>query len=540
MGNCIYKIQIDQKAQTHDQIEQKIVDEVIKDEIIQTPPLIEPKKILTQNYEVVVQENSDSQTPNVFSSQSSNPQVKYQQDLQLSPDILVRNQKEGEMFSLHYEIIRKLGQGGFGSVYQVKHLKTNLIRAAKVIQKQAIDDEQLLISESQILKDLDHPNIVKILEVFSDAQNIYIITECLCGGELLERVRSITNYNEDIAKYYMQQILSAMVYCHNRKIVHRDLKPENILFDDKDINSNLKIIDFGASEKIISKKLTTKIGTPYFLAPEILGSNGYDEKVDVWSCGVILYILLIGKAPFRGKNQLETLQLAQKAHLSFSGQRWNNISPEAIDLVKHMIQKDPQKRISMKDALNHKWIQNQSKQSIQFDQDFFKEITKFKGYNNLRVAINQFVTVQISKKEEKYKFLQIFKSLDKNGDGLLSQQEILQGMINVKMDKIESKLMVKEIMEKIDTDHSGRVDFTEFLTASIIQEQMFLKESLKSAFRLFDLDGNGTISRIELEEIFGGIQIDNSAWQDILAACDNNKDGLIEEDEFIALLANLE
>ncbi|CAD8055698.1 unnamed protein product [Paramecium primaurelia] len=539
MGNCIYKIQIDQQAQSHNQIDQNIVEQAIKDEVIQPPPLIEPKKIYTQNYEII-QESCDSQTPNIFSSQTSNPKIKYQQDLQLSPDILVRNQKEGEMFLVHYEIIRKLGQGGFGSVYQVRHLKTNLIRAAKVIQKQVIDDEQLLISESEILKNLDHPNIVKILEIFNDVQNIYIITECLCGGELIERVRTITNYNEDIAKQYMQQILSAMVYCHNRKIVHRDLKPENILFDDNDINSNLKIIDFGASEKMISKKLTTKIGTPYFLAPEILRPNGYDEKVDVWSCGIILYILLIGKAPFRGKNQLETLQLAQKANLNFSGKHWNKISPEAIDLIKLMIQKDPHKRISMKDALNHIWISNQSPKSIQFDQEFFKEITKFKGYNNLKVAINQFVTVQISKREEKQKFLSIFKSLDKNGDGLLSQEEILQGMISVKMDKIESQLMVKDIMDKIDTNHSGRVDFTEFLTASIIQEQQFLKESLKKAFRLFDLDGNGTISRIEIEEIFGGIQIDNSAWQDILASCDNNKDGLIEEEEFIALLANLE
>ncbi|CAD8065639.1 unnamed protein product [Paramecium sonneborni] len=538
MGNCIYKFSIDQKAQTHTQIEQNIVEDALKDEVIQSPPLIEPKKIITKNYDVV-QESSDSQSGNIFSSQTSNPKVKYQQDLQLSPDILVRNQKEGEKFSIHYEIRRKLGQGGFGSVYEVRHLKTNLIRAAKVISKQAVDDEQVLLQESEILKDLDHPNIVKILEIFSDDQNIYIITECLQGGELLERVRIITNYNENIAKQYMQQILSAMVYCHKRKIVHRDLKPENILFDDKDINSNLKIIDFGASEKMISKKLTTKIGTPYYLAPEILRPNGYDEKVDVWSCGVILYILLIGKAPFRGKNQIETLQLAQKAHLDFSGNHWNKVSPEAIDLIKLMIQKDPLKRISMKDALKHQWILNQSPKIIQFDQDFFKDITKFKGYNNLRVAINQFVTVQISKKEEKQKFLEVFKSLDKNRDGLLSQEEILQGMLSVQMDKIESQLLVKEIMDKIDTNRSGRVDFTEFLTASIIQEKQLFKESLRNAFRLFDLDGNGSISRLEVQEIFGGIQIENTAWQDILASCDNNQDGLIEEEEFIALLENL-
>ncbi|CAD8151338.1 unnamed protein product [Paramecium pentaurelia] len=535
MGNCIFKFQVDKQAQDIIK-ENEIIDQAIKEGNVQQQTTSMQPKIIYKQISGFNQESSENQTPNVFNSQCSNPKIKYQKDLSLSPDLLIRRQKEGEKFLFHYEIIKKLGQGGFGQVYQVRHLKTKLIRAAKVIVRQSVENETLLLQETEILQTLDHPNIVKILEIFSDNQHFYIITECLDGGELLERVRRITNYSEEMAKIYMKQILSAMIYCHERKIVHRDLKPENILFDNLDINSNLRVIDFGASEKMMSKKLTTKIGTPYYLAPEILRSNGYDEKVDVWSCGVILYILLIGKAPFRGKNQYETLQLVQQAKIEFN----EKISSDAIDLIKLMIEKDPNKRISMKDAICHCWIQNQSEKSLTFDQAFFRNITQFKGYNNLRVAIYQFITVQTVKKEECEKCLEAFKRLDKNGDGVLSEEEILQGMLMVKINQLSSQNMIKDIMSQMDTNESGKIDFTEFITASVLQEKRLLKDSLRAAFRLFDLDGNGTISRSEIQEIFGGIQIDNNAWQEILTSCDDNKDGLIEENEFLALLENLQ
>ncbi|CAD8054919.1 unnamed protein product [Paramecium primaurelia] len=318
MGNCIFKFQVNTQAQNSIQQGNEIIDQAINADDQEQQTSIQAKIIFKQTSGVNL-ESIDSQTPNVFSSQSSNIKTKYQKDLSLSPDLFIRKQKEGEKFLQHYEIIKKLGQGGFGEVYQVRHLKTNLIRAVKIISRQSVENETLLLQETEILKNLDHPNIVKILEVFNDNQHFYLITESLDGGELIDRVRKIKNYSEEIAKIYMKQILSAMIYCHERKIVHRDLKPENILFDTLDINSNLKVIDFGASEKMISRKLTTKIGTPYFIAPEILRSNGYNEKVDVWSCGVILYILLIGKAPFRGKNQYETLQLVQQAQIDFNG-----------------------------------------------------------------------------------------------------------------------------------------------------------------------------------------------------------------------------
>ncbi|CAK62506.1 unnamed protein product (macronuclear) [Paramecium tetraurelia] len=536
MGNCIYKSQVDNQAQDTIKQVDGIIDQAIQEENVQKQATSEQLKIIQNEVRALNQESPESNS----GSYCSNPQIKYQSDLQLSPNLLIRKQNDGEKFLFHYEIIKKLGQGGFGEVYQVRHLKTKLIRAAKVVIRQSIENESLLFRETEILKTLDHPNIVKILELFSDNQHFYIITECLDGGELLDRVRTITNYSEEIAKTYMKQILSAMIYCHERKIVHRDLKPENILFDTLDINSNLRVIDFGASEKMMSKKLTTKIGTPYYLAPEILRSNGYDEKVDVWSCGVILYILLIGKAPFRGKNRYETLQLAQQAKIEFNAQIIQRISQDALDLIKLMIEKDPNKRISMKEAMSHSWIQMQSQKSLNFDQTFFRNITQFKGYNNLRVAIYQFITIQTLKKEECEKCLEAFKRLDNNGDGVLSEEEILQGMLMVNINQITSQNMIKEIMSQMDTNDSGKIDFTEFITASVMQEKRILKESLRAAFRLFDLDGNGTISRSEIQEIFGGIQIDNNAWQEILTSCDDNKDGLIEENEFLALLENLQ
>lgn len=157
-----------------------------------------------------------------------------------------------------------------------------------------------MFSEVSVLKSIDHPNIIKLFELYQDDTNYYLITEHCQGGELFERIKSAENFSEKEAADYMKQILSAVYYCHERQIVHRDLKPENLLFDQKKQNANIKVIDFGTSRKFDpTKKLTKRLGTPYYIAPEVLKKN-YDEKCDVWSCGVILYILLCGYPPFNG------------------------------------------------------------------------------------------------------------------------------------------------------------------------------------------------------------------------------------------------
>jgi len=167
----------------------------------------------------------------------------------------------------------------------------------KMISKKKLNktEEDKLFEELSILRSIDHPCIVKVFEHFQDDKYHYLISEYCTGGELFERIKDVSPFTEKVAAHYMKQILSAISYCHVNNIVHRDLKPENILFDSKLTNSNIKVIDFGASTKFDHNEMMTKrIGTPFYVAPEILLKKPYDEKCDVWSLGVIMYILLCG------------------------------------------------------------------------------------------------------------------------------------------------------------------------------------------------------------------------------------------------------
>ncbi|KAM3133795.1 hypothetical protein pb186bvf_014058 [Paramecium bursaria] len=476
-----------------------------------------------------------------YTSDLSSHQTKVKRiggSMKISQDMLVRKYCITEKFLSHYEIIKKLGQGGFGEVYLVKQLSTGIQRAAKIIMRKTISDEEKLLEETEILKHLDHPNIVRVLEIFADFKYYYIVTEYCQGGELLDRIKTITNFNEKQTAIYMKQIFSAVLYCHRRQIVHRDLKPENILFDSKAPNANLKLIDFGASEKMIeNQSLTRKIGTPYYVAPEVLGCQ-YDEKVDVWSCGVILFILLSGRPPFRGKNDLDTMRLAKKGELVFPQDKWQNISAQAKDLISLMLIVDQNQRISIEDAFNHSWIQNQNNIDIVCDTQLLISLQKFQSENKLRSAIQQFISVQIV--EVKEEWLQIFKQYDTDGDGALSKEELLKGLtLTQQDDEFKANLIVEQVLQELDVDESGKIDFVEFISAAMIQEKKMSQKQLEQAFKLFDIDGNGQISKEEIQQVFGGIEIENQAWEDILKNCDTNKDGLISLQEFTNLMQNI-
>lgn len=167
-------------------------------------------------------------------------------------------------------------------------------------------------------------------------------------------------FSEKEAAEYLKQIIWAVYYCHQKNIVHRDLKPENILFESKKPTANLKVIDFGTSRKFDSqKKLTKRLGTPYYIAPEVLMKN-YDEKCDIWSCGVILYILLCGYPPFNGPDEDSILKAVKEGNFSFDEADWGQISQDAKILIKKMLQKDPKKRISAREVYEDPWIQKNS------------------------------------------------------------------------------------------------------------------------------------------------------------------------------------
>ena len=204
-----------------------------------------------------------------------------------------------------YDVIKQLGKGGYGKVYEVKNKKTGELRACKHLSKLNIKNLDKLRREIEILKKMDHPNIIRIYEVYESERSLYIVMEECKGGEIFDRIiEHIQNkqmYSEKDAAIIFQQVMSCIQYCHNQNICHRDLKPENILYLNagSEKNNRIKIIDFGLSQA--SDRLKTKVGTAYYVSPEILKGN-YTQLCDIWSAGVILYILLSGDPPFNGAN----------------------------------------------------------------------------------------------------------------------------------------------------------------------------------------------------------------------------------------------
>lgn len=199
--------------------------------------------------------------------------------------------------------------------------------------------------EMEVMKKLDHPNILRIYEVFQDQKRYYLITELCTGGELFDEIAKKSNFCEKDAAIIIEQILEAISYCHSKSIVHRDLKPENILTDSKNKN-NIKVIDFGTSQKMKPKqKMTEAFGTSYYIAPEVLTTE-YDEKCDCWSIGVIMYILLSGKPPFDGETDKDICKKVKEGKYSLTATEWDEISDEAKDLVKLLMTYDPNKRTS--------------------------------------------------------------------------------------------------------------------------------------------------------------------------------------------------
>lgn len=291
---------------------------------------------------------------------STKPTKKKSRRLTISKQMFIKV-KEGKVLD-SYKIVKNIGEGTFGKVLKVIHKDTNAPRALKrILLSQSINIQQLL-SEVNLLTIMDHPNIVRIFEVIQEPKTINIIMELCTGGELFTRIQSLEHFSEQNAKTYMTDIISAVKYCHDNNIVHRDLKPENILFESLKDSARLKLIDFGTSKYFKPKeRLKGFAGSVYYVAPEVIQDN-YNEKCDIWSLGVILFIMLSGNPPFVGNDDIHTLRLVQEQEPNFEGKIWESISPACKTLLLKMLLKNPEHRYSITEVIAHEWFQ-QSNQS---------------------------------------------------------------------------------------------------------------------------------------------------------------------------------
>ncbi|CAD8061124.1 unnamed protein product [Paramecium sonneborni] len=448
------------------------------------------------------------------------------------------NLKSGDITD-NYIFNKILREGSCGQVRLVLHKKLGQQRAMKQISKKKIQKEQedAMFSEVSLLKNMDHPNIVKLYELYQDSQNYYLVTEYLNGGELLDKLNVEKTFNEKIAAEYMKQVLQALAYCHAQNIIHRDMKPANIMFASTDSQSQIKVIDFGTAKKFVSGQTQSQtIGTPLYIAPEVIDKN-YTEKCDIWSCGVILYQILTGKFPFETKVSClqQLFNNIKSGQYNFIRKEFISLSIEAQELIKSMLQYDPKKRPSAQQILDDPWIKLKASED-KISVDVLNELRKFRNESNMRAAIMQLIAGSIMTNEEKEQLTSTFQSMDKNKDGQLSKQELIQAYTQVFNDELKAQILISEIFDSIDQNHSGKISYTEFLVASAKQNTILSKNKIDLAFKMFDKDGNGVISKAELQDILCGINIDNSEWDQIIQSCDKNNDGNIQYEEFTELL----
>mmetsp|Transcript_26053 Transcript_26053/g.43400 ORF Transcript_26053/g.43400 Transcript_26053/m.43400 type:complete len:353 (+) Transcript_26053:183-1241(+) len=266
--------------------------------------------------------------------------------------------KEGEI-EKQYKFGRTLGSGTFATVKQATCLKDSTKWAVKIIKKSALtaEDEESLKMEIQIMQHTHHNNIVSVKEVFYSKQFVYLVMDIMTGGELFDRIVNKDHYTENEAKQALKEIAVAINYCHEKDIVHRDLKPENILYASPADDAALKLADFGLATMLKPNQLmTVACGTPGYVAPEILRGTAYGKEVDVWSIGVILYILLCGFPPFYDDNNKKLFALIINANYSFPDPYWTDISGQAKDLVRKLLMVDPKERLTAAQILEHEWM----------------------------------------------------------------------------------------------------------------------------------------------------------------------------------------
>lgn len=471
----------------------------------------------------------------------------------LAPNLATLGIMNKEHLSKYYKIIEKLGSGTFGRVYKAIHLKTKQQRAIKVVKREVLklqDDEKVFLKEIELLATLSHPNIIKIFEFFVDESNYYVVQEFAPGGELYDQIYKMQYFTEVEAAKIMYQLLSAVSYLHSNGIVHRDLKPENIMLDSKSqVEYNIKIIDFGAANYCKPKEgqLTLKVGTPYYIAPEVIKKK-YDLKCDVWSCGVIMYILLCGYPPFDGEDDQEIMKRVVDSDIKFDETEWGDVSKLAKDLIKRMLKKDPSSRVSAEECIGDPWMKyyyyNKTDEISKTNlMSQYNKLKNFSARTKLQQASIAFLVHQLSTNETTKELRKMFLSLDVTGDGKLSYSELREGFDKYYNDGV-SKMTdeeFKELINKLDSDGNGYVEYEEFLSASMNLELLLSEKNLQMAFSFFDKDGSGKLDAQEIKGVLGMVTKSEKQGKDdyikkIIEEIDINKDGEVSYEEFKTLM----
>ena len=516
-------------------------------------------------------------------------------DVKFKTDMLV-NQYFCNPFDI-YDELDDLGEGAYGVVKKVS-LKENpeTIRAMKIIPKDMIAEGESisLLNEIDILKKLEHPNIVKIYECFFDEKHyIYIVSELCDQGDLLGKLTKLGSMSELVVKSLMCQILNAVSYLHDNKVFHGDIKLENIMLYktskqngrrftklNRELNSSstlrdnienlnknqnqnqnlrssmifvkdmtdyeVKLIDFGCS-KFLQKKKNNKlsgiVGTSIYCSPEVI-DNLYDERSDEWSCGVLMYILLCGEPPFQGETEEEIFANVKKGYIDFSKKKFKIVSQNCIDLIKKLLTQNKKNRIKASEALKHPFFTENFNPMSTMTQNknlnILKRLISLKKLpSKLHEVVLAYCCFNYITKEEEKELRELFRFIDHDNKNKLTMQDFKRGFKEANI--MVSSYEIKNIMNILDSDGSNLIEYQEFLRATCDKKLLFSDENLKAVFGVIDKDRKGYATSEDIQRfVFGNNKksINRSTIKGCTAQIGMKKDSKLTYEQFCEMIRN--
>ena len=467
--------------------------------------------------------------------------IKEESNISISNRLFINEIKE--IPKKKYITQKLLGVGTYGQVFLVQNKYTKEYFAMKEIPKTSEDllSDNEIMDEITILKNLDHPDIVRITEFYNTDTSYFIISEYCKYGELFEQIKY--EFSETQIAVMFRQILSGIAYLHSNNIIHRDLKLENILINDieKSYSTNedlflLKIIDFGTA-KIFDKNKRPRavVGSIYYIAPEVILKK-YGKECDMWSLGVILYMFIVGHAPFDGKSNREIMEKIKTGIFLKSEKRWKKASREVRDLINKLLIVEPEKRLTAFEALKHPWFKV-SNSNILYNniskEDVLNCISNLLNYtikSKFEELVLAYIVHNLPRPKQTKSCIKLFKLANKNEDGKLLRTELRQTLLNFVSEEFLQNY--DDIFSLLDGDNNGYIDYEEFLRATLDRSLLVNERMLKLAFSFFDKEKTGFISKDRIMNYFIGTNMTEEIFNFIFDEIDSDKDGRINFRDF--------
>mmetsp|Transcript_47160 Transcript_47160/g.85143 ORF Transcript_47160/g.85143 Transcript_47160/m.85143 type:complete len:611 (+) Transcript_47160:142-1974(+) len=443
-----------------------------------------------------------------------------------------------------------LGEGGYGKVFIAKDEKTGRLVAVKKVTKIASDKKrtEAFYTEIEIMKELDHPNICRLLEVFEHGRHIFFVMEFCEGGEVFDRILETGSVSEAITADIIKQVAAALRYAHGRKIAHRDIKPENIVFCTKDRSDlRVKLIDWGLGISFGGSVMRTAVGSFTYAAPEVISSRNvtaYTQACDIWSLGVVAYVMLCGKPPFWGTEH-QHLAHARAGRFPMSGGPiWPSISDEAKDFIRSTLKGNASERPTIDEVASHPWLTKMDfEHNTEAQAEVMLNMRKFSNTGVFTALCISSVARQLDHRHLK-DIHKVFREMDINGDGYLSIDEIKDGFKKIHGEDSEEYKAVEASFRGLDLDGSGIVDYTEFCAAGMGAHVTMQEDAIWAAFKAFDMDNTGKIEAREMKLILENADV-KKAWSETVCAkvssqflekFDKDGDGSINFDEWMLVM----